>query len=100
MAAFPLWPGPLIAQAVFGIGIGLYGITEAVLIAEVLPSPTDAGRDLGLMNVASTAAQMLAPSLALVALAVFGEDLQLVYLAGSALAILGGSLVLALRRVR
>ena len=100
MAAFPLWPGPLIAQAVFGIGVGLYGIAEAVLVAEVLPSPTDAGRDLGLMNVASTAAQMLAPSLALVALAVFGEDLQLVYLGGSALAILGGSFVLALRRVR
>ena len=99
MAAFPQWPGPLVAQAVFGIGVGLYGITEAVLAAEVLPSPADAGRDLGLMNVASTAAQMLAPSMALVALAWFGEDLQLVYLAGSALAILGGSLVLALRRV-
>lgn len=100
MAAFPQWPGPLIAQAVFGIGVGLYGITEAVLAAEVLPSPRDSGRDLGLMNVASTAAQMLAPSLALVGLAWFGNDLQVVYSAGSALAILGGSFVLALSRVR
>ena len=100
MAAFPQWPGPLIAQAVFGIGVGLYGITEAVLAAEVLPSPRDAGRDLGLMNVASTAAQMLAPSLALVALTWFGEDLRVVYSAGAALAILGGSFVLALSRVR
>jgi MFS family permease len=100
MAAFPQWPGPLIAQAVFGIGVGLYGITEAVLAAEVLPSPRDSGRDLGLMNVASTAAQMLAPSLALVAVTWFGEDLQVVYSAGAALAILGGSFVLALSRVR
>jgi MFS family permease len=100
MAAFPQWPGPLFAQAVFGIGVGLYGITEAVLAAEVLPSPRDSGRDLGLMNVASTAAQMLAPSLALVGLAWFGNDLQVVYSAGSALAILGGSFVLALSRVR
>jgi MFS family permease len=100
MAAFPQWPGPLIAQAVFGIGVGLYGITEAVLAAEVLPSPRDSGRDLGLMNVASTAAQMLAPSLALVCLAWFGGNLLIVYLAGSALAILGGFLVLSLHRVR
>ena len=100
MAAFPQWPGPLVAQAVFGVGVGLYGITEAVLAAEVLPSAKDAGRDLGLMNVASTAAQMLAPSLALAALSWWSEDLRIVYLAGSALAMLGGSLVLALSRVR
>lgn len=100
MAAFPQWPGPLIAQAVFGIGVGIYGITEAVLAAEVLPSPEDAGRDLGLMNVASTAAQMLAPALALAALAWWNEDLRIVYLAGSALAMLGGFLVLGLSRVR
>lgn len=100
MAAFPQWPGPLIAQAVFGIGVGLYGITEAVLAAEVLPSPRNSGRDLGLMNVASTAAQMLAPALALLGLAWFGGNLLIVYLAGSALAILGGFLVLSLHRVR
>ena len=99
MAIAPQWPGPLVAQAAFGIGVGLYGITEAVLAAEVLPSTRDAGRDLGLLNVASTGAQMLAPSLALATLSWVGEDLQLVYLAGSALAIMGGSLVLALRRV-
>ena len=99
MAAFPLWPGPLVAQAIFGIGIGLYGITEAVLVAEVLPSPTDAGQDLGLMNVAATAAQMLAPSLALVALTWFGDDLQVVYVAGAVLAIMGGLIVWGIRRV-
>ncbi|WP_296165731.1 MFS transporter [uncultured Brevundimonas sp.] len=99
MAIAPQWPGPLVAQAAFGIGVGLYGITEAVLAAEVLPSTRDAGRDLGLLNVASTGAQMLAPSVALAALSWVGEDLQLVYLAGSALALMGGSLVLALRRV-
>lgn len=100
MAAAPIWPGPLVGQAIFGIGVGLYGITESVLVAEVLPSSPDAGRDLGLMNVAATAAQMLAPFLALVALTWFGEDLQVVYGAGSILAILGGSAALAIRRVR
>lgn len=100
MAVMPSWPGPLIGQALLALGIGLYGVTDAVLVAEVLPSPADAGRDLGLMNFAVTAAQMLAPLLSLIALARFAGDLQSVYLAGAALALLGGTSVLAIRRVQ
>ncbi len=99
MALFPSWPGPLVAQALLGLGVGLYGIADAVLVAEVLPSPADAGRDLGLMNVAATAAQMLAPLFGLIALAWFGDDLQSIYVVGAALAFLGGASVLAIRRV-
>lgn len=99
MAAAPNWPGPWIAQAVLGLGIGLYGSTDAALAAEVLPSPRDAGRDLGLLNVAVTAAQMLAPLLGLVALTSFSGDLQSVYIMGAAFAFLGGASVLGIRRV-
>ena len=100
MALMPSWPGPWVAQAVLGLGVGLYGITDAVLVAEVLPSHEDAGRDLGLMNVAVTAAQMLSPLLGLVALTWFGDDLRSIYVVGAALALLGGASVLTIRRVR
>jgi len=100
MALFPSWPGPLAAQSLLGIGVGLYGITDSVLVAEVLPSPADAGQDLGLLNVAVTAAQMLAPMLGLLALAWYGNDLRSVYGIGAALALLGGASVMAIRRVR
>ncbi|MEQ7154662.1 MFS transporter [Brevundimonas aurifodinae] len=99
MAAVPAWPGPWIAQAVLGLGIGLYGSTDAALAAEVLPSPQDAGRDLGLLNVAVTAAQMLAPVLGLLALTWFSGDLQSVYVMAGAFAFLGGASVLGIRRV-
>lgn len=100
MALVPSWPGPWIAQAVLGLGIGLYGVTDAVLAAEVLPSPADAGRDLGLLNVAATAAQMLAPLVGLIALSGFGANLQAVYVLGALFALVGGSAVLLIRRVR
>ncbi len=99
MASAPAWPGPWIAQAVLGVGIGLYGSTDAALAAEVLPYPEDAGRDLGLLNMAVTAAQMLAPLLSLVALSAFNGDLQSLYGVVAALAALGGASVLAIRRV-
>lgn len=99
MALTPSWPGPLVAQALLGLGVGLYTITDAVLVAEVLPSPADAGRDLGVMNVAVTAAQMLAPAMGLITLSWFGEDLRSVYIIGGAFAFLGGGIIPMIRRV-
>ena len=49
MAVAPAWPGPAVAQIVLGIGIGLYGVVDTALIAQLLPSRANAGRDLGLM---------------------------------------------------
>jgi len=100
MALIPRWPAPLIAQALLGLGVGLYSITDTVLVAEALPSPSDVGRDLGLLNIAATAAQMLAPLLGLMAFASIGEDFQAVYFAGAVLALAGGVSILAVRGVR
>lgn len=100
MALTPQWPGPALAQIVFGIGIGVYGVVDTALIAQVLPSRANAGRDLGLMNIATTAAQVLAPFLALVALQLAGHDLQLLFALSGALAALGAVIILTVRRVR
>jgi MFS family permease len=100
MAVMPLWPGPLFAQALLGLGVGLYSTLDSVLMAEVLPSRPDTGQDLGLMNVAVTAAQMLAPSIGLIAVGHFSRDLQAVYLTGAVVALLGGAAVTIVRRVR
>lgn len=99
MALIPEWPGPVFAQACLGLGVGLYGITEAALVAEVLPDPAAAGRDMGVMNVAMTGAQMLAPAIGLLALEGNGGGLRDVYLIGAALAFVGAVGVLAIRRV-
>jgi MFS family permease len=100
MALTPAWPGPAVAQIVFGIGIGLYGVVDTALIAQLLPSRANAGRDLGLMNVAATAAQVLAPLLALAALQVVGHDLRFLFGLSGVIAALGATTILAIRRVR
>lgn len=100
MAVAPAWPGPAVAQIVFGIGLGLYGVVDTALIAQLLPSRANAGRDLGLMNVAATAAQVLAPLLALTALQLVGHDLRFLFGLSGVIAALGATTILAIRRVR
>lgn len=98
MVVWPTWPGPVMAQAILGLGIGLYAITEMALIAEVLPAPDQAGRDMGLMNVAVTGSQILGPAAGLIALE-WGSGLRTIYLMGAVLALVGAFLILLIRRV-
>lgn len=100
MAVRPQWPAPALAQIVFGIGVGIYGVVDTALIAQVLPSRGNAGRDLGLMNVATTAAQVLAPLLALGALQLVGHDLRLLFALSGLIAIGGATTILSIKRVR
>ncbi|MDZ4363123.1 MFS transporter [Brevundimonas sp.] len=99
MAVFPAWPGPLVGQVLFGMGAGLYGIVDNALIAEVLPSRGNAGRDLGVMNIAITSAQVVAPLVGLATLAVAGGDLRLVFAAAAVFAVYGAVSIRAVRRV-
>ncbi|MBX9803235.1 MAG: MFS transporter [Caulobacteraceae bacterium] len=100
MAIRPEWPAPALAQIVFGVGVGIYGVVDTALIAQVLPSRENAGRDLGLMNVATTAAQVLAPLLALGALQLVGHDLRLLFALSGVIAIMGATTILTIKRVR
>lgn len=99
LGSFPSWPGPLVAQTLFGIGIGVYGVTELALAASVLPAPDRTGSDLGLLNAANTGAQILAPAIGLMILE-SGARLPVIYLCGSVLAILGATVIMGVRRVR
>ncbi len=100
MAVRPQWPAPALAQIVFGIGVGIYGVVDTALIAQVLPSRGNTGRDLGLMNVATTAAQVLAPLLALGALQLVGHDFRLLFALSGFIAIGGAATILTITRVR
>lgn len=99
MAGTTTWPGPIVGQSLMGIGVGIYGITEAALAADVLPDAGQTGRDMGLMNVAVTAAQVLGPVIGLALLHLAGDGLRLVYAAGALLAVAGAVSVLGIKRV-
>ena len=100
MVAQPQWPGPLVAQIVFGAGLGLYSTVDIALVAQVLPDPTHAGRDLGVMNLAITLPQIAAPLIGLGVLTAFGGNLRGVFVVSSVFAAAGALAVLGIRRVR
>ncbi|OLF17319.1 MFS transporter [Actinophytocola xanthii] len=64
LALWPTWPGAVLAAAVLGLGFGVYTSVDFALMTEVLPNAADRGKDLGIVNVANTLPQVLAPALA------------------------------------
>ncbi len=71
------------AAAVAGLGFGIYLSVDTALMTEVLPSADDRAKDMGILNIANTAGQVLAPGLASVTVAVGGyRPLFLVGLVG------------------
>ncbi|WIY70821.1 MFS transporter [Aquidulcibacter paucihalophilus] len=100
MVAQPGWPGPLIAQILFGIGLGLYSTVDIALVAEVLPERASAGRDLGVMNLAITVPQIAAPLIGLGVLVAFDGELRWVFAISTAFALMGAVVIMGIRRVK
>ena len=51
----------LIFAAVMAVGYGIYMAVDQALNVDVLPNPDEAGKDLGILNLANTVGQVLAP---------------------------------------
>lgn len=98
LALWPGWPGPLVAQILYGVGLGVFTTADQALIAQVLPRRRDAGRDLGVMNIAVTLPQVLAPLAGIAMLDAAGWSLRSVFGAAAALSLIGGLLVQTIRR--
>ncbi len=64
LAIWPTWPGAIIAAVVLGAGFGVYLAVDAALITQVLPAATERAKDLGVINIANSAPQVLGPALA------------------------------------
>ncbi|HVV12816.1 MFS transporter [Amycolatopsis sp.] len=99
LAIWPSWPAAMAAAAVLGLGFGVYAAIDAALITQVLPKATDRGKDLGVLNVANTASQALAPLIAggLISLL---HSYTVLYIVAAVIALAGAALVLPIRSVR
>jgi MFS family permease len=61
----PTVPGMIVASAVQGLGYGAYMATDTALMTEVLPGEgVAAGKDLGILNVATNIPQAASPAVA------------------------------------
>ena len=63
LAAWPTWTGAMVAAAVSGAGYGVYIAVDAALITQVLPAAADRAKDLGVINIANSAPQVLGPAI-------------------------------------
>ncbi|NWB95744.1 MFS transporter [Pseudomonas gingeri] len=61
---YPTYNGMLAFGILNSLGFGCYMAVDAALATEVLPDPTSQARDLGIMNIASAAAQVVSPLIA------------------------------------
>jgi MFS family permease len=64
LAAWPTWTGTLVAAAILGLGNGVYLSVDQALITQVLPAEEDRAKDLGIINIANSAPQVLGPAIA------------------------------------
>ena len=90
-------------EALMGAAFGIYMGVDLALVIDVLPNPDEAGKDLGVFNIANALPQSLGPALAGILVAVGSAQHMnytlLCYVAG-ACAILGGILIIPIKKVR
>ena len=92
------WVGAVVGAVILGIGFGAFTSVDFALVTQVLPSSGDAARDLGIINIASAGAQVLAPVLAAPVVTHLGGYTTL-YVMAAVVCLLGAACVLRIRNV-
>ncbi|MFN8124955.1 MAG: MFS transporter [Candidatus Nanopelagicales bacterium] len=88
----------MIAAGVLGLGYGWYLAVDQALITQVLPTAGDRARDLGVINIANSMPQVLAPVLCALFVTVLG-GYPVLYLATAVIVLLGAVAVLPIKSV-
>jgi MFS family permease len=87
------------AAAVLGAGYGIYLAVDQALITQVLPGAAGRAKDLGIINIANSAPQVLAPAIAAPIVATLG-GYPVLYAVTAVVSLFGGVLVYKIRSVR
>lgn len=100
MLAFaPTFPVAMVAAGILGLGYGCFLSVDQALATQVLPYAEARGKDLGIMNIATTVPQAIAPLLgAFIVAALVG--FQGLFLLAAIAAIAGALAVIPVRSVR
>ena len=91
--------GMLGFATVGGFAFGVYYSVDAALMSEVLPSSESRARDLGILNMANTGGQVLAPAASSL-LVGLGIGFSPVFLGAVVMAVIGAACVTPIRSVR
>jgi MFS family permease len=99
LAAWPTWPMAIAGALLMGVGFGIYVAVDQALVSQVLPAAQDRAKDLGVINIANAAPQVLAPAVAALLVTQAGGYAAL-YAASAAVTLAGALLVRRIRGVR
>lgn len=95
----PTFTGWLLFTVISGLGFGAFQAVDQALMSEVLPSADSFAKDLGVVNIAATLPQTLAPGVASFVILTFGGYVAL-FPIGIVLSILGAFAVWFIKGVR
>ncbi|CAM5416060.1 MFS transporter [Leifsonia shinshuensis] len=95
----PSLVGMMLFSFVAGLGFGAFQAVDTALMSEVLPSKDDFAKDLGVLNIAATLPQTLAPGIASIVILSLGGYAAL-FPIGIVIALLGAFAVLPIKSVR
>ncbi|MFI6998197.1 MFS transporter [Nocardia sp. NPDC050175] len=95
----PTWTGMLIFSGSIGAAIGTYVAIDLAVMSLVLPHADSAGRDLGILQVATGLPQLLSAAVASAIITWLGGYVTL-YAFGAVCAVVSGILMLRIRSVR
>lgn len=98
VAAHSAVPVLLASAPALGIGFGMYLSIDQALVTQVLPSASQRARSLGVISVASSAGQAMAPALAAPMVTYLG-GFRTLYLCAAAVVLVGSASVSRIRSV-
>lgn len=98
MAFAPTFPAALVGAVVLGAGFGAYLAVDFALLTQVLPSSASRGKDLGVINIAASLPQVIAPTLAFLAVTYFG-GYRTMFIVAAAIGLLAAVLVYRIKSV-
>lgn len=99
LAFFPSLPMAMVAAGLLGLGYGCFLSVDQALATQVLPDPATRGKDLGIMNIATTVPQAVAPMLGAATVALLG-GFQGLFLMSAIFAFAGALAVARVKSVR
>jgi MFS family permease len=99
LALYPAWTAAVVCAVVLGVGFGVFLSVDNALVTEVLPTAEGRAKDLGIVNIAGSGPQVIAPALAGPIVVHLG-GYPVLYTACGLISLLGAAVVWKIRGVR
>ena len=95
---FPSSMGMYLFAGIAGLGYAVYSAVDQALLVDVLPNKEEAGKDLGILNMATTLGQMCGPIVMSALVVNLGYNFA--FPTSIALAIIGSFFIMAIKKVK